>query len=159
MRNSSPMHLPIVGKRVNSIVNNNPDRLYTLLTAPGALQTLSWYGQERLMAWEDDILVAQTQGFRRYIYGLDCVVRLPNGNCQLVAPETAAFATAGLEVRLAGKGQRHPLIERIYVVPERRRQGIATAMVLRALRDFPDLVLDGKLTPDGAALFGYKLRH
>ena len=159
MRSQSHMHLPIVGKRLHSFVNTDPARLYPLLAAPGSSAAQPWYGEECLLAWEDEILVAQSGGFRRYVFGLTCVFRTPDGGLRLLDPERAAFGLAGLDVRLAGKGHRYPLVERIYVMPERRRQGIATTLVLRARRDFPDLALDGKLTAEGAALFGYTLKH
>ncbi|WP_331983537.1 hypothetical protein [Chitinimonas sp.] len=153
------MHLPIVGKRIHSFVTADPARLYPLLAAPGSSAAKPWYGEERLIAWEDDILVLENEGFRRYVFGLACVLQTPGCGLQVLDPEHAAFGLAGLDVRLPCKGQRSPLVERIYVMPERRRQGIASALILRARRDFPNLALDGKLTPEGAALFGYALKH
>ncbi|GAB3259815.1 GNAT family N-acetyltransferase [Chitinimonas naiadis] len=158
-RNQARLHLPLTGKAMHSFVNTEPARLYPLLAAPGSPAAAGWYGEERLVRYEGAVLVAENAGFRRYVYGLNCIVRASDGSLQVIDPEHATFGLAGLDVRLASKRQRRNLVERIYVMPEARRQGIATSLVLLAKQDMPDLSLDGKLTADGAALFGYPFKH
>ncbi len=43
----------------------------------------------------------------------------------------------------------------IFVRPECRRMGFASALIERARQDFPDLAVASQMTPDGAKFFGY----
>lgn len=44
-----------------------------------------------------------------------------------------------------------PIASNLYVIPSRRKQGIATALMKHAIANFPDLVLSQYRTPEGQA--------
>lgn len=151
--------LPLFGKVDYVRLNTQPDKIYQALSAPGAAAAKAWYGDEVVLTHANQVTVIDSVGFRRYVYGLSCIACLQDGEYVVVDCQHAAFGTAVLEVRKPGVLYKHAIIERIYVQPERRRQGIATHLLALAKADFDDLGLDGKLTDEGAAFFGYTVRH
>jgi GNAT superfamily N-acetyltransferase len=136
-------------------MNTRPEKLYQMLACPGSAVARCWYGVETL-GWKDEQIVsADSPAFRRYLFGLQECIVLESGAVVISAPDHAPFALGALDIRKPRERKAPPIVERIYVTPERRRQGIATQLLQVALKDFPDLSLDGQLTDEGAALFGY----
>ncbi len=149
--------LPLAGPLNLSFVQSMPERLYPLLALPGESIATSWYGAETLIRFEGNILVMENKTFRRYVYGLVEAVAYIDGELKPCIPGSRPLGTAALEVRKASSLRSRPLLERIFVMPNLRRQGIASRLLKSATADFPKLALDGKLTREGAAFFGYAL--
>jgi GNAT superfamily N-acetyltransferase len=145
--------LPCIGKVMHSELHAFPERLYPLISPPNTSLSRGWYLDEAVVRHEAPILIVEGAVFRRYVWGLQCLSR-PDGTVTHVQP---TLGLAGLDV-FKPKHKQAPLVSRIFVMPEFRRQGIATRLLERAMRDFPKLALDGQLTREGAAFFGYQLK-
>ncbi len=115
-----------------------------LLSSPNSAAASARYGVEAVSSVGDDaILVARSARYQRYVMtGLNP----PSGCC----------GVAVLEVRLAASKREPACVETVFVMPWARRQGVATRLLEQAIADFPKLAVDGHLTAEGAAFFGYK---
>jgi GNAT superfamily N-acetyltransferase len=145
--------LPLVGKLCQSELHTNAARLYPMLAPPNSALSAPWYELEQLVGEDGEIVILDSHAFCRYVWGLSCL-RQPDHTISHFLP---AMGMAALDVHKFGR-KRPPIVERVFVMPEFRRQGIATALVEHALHDFPKLSLDGQLSEEGAAFFGYRLR-
>lgn len=153
---NSRIHLPLAGRLVSSHLNTREDKLYPLLACPGSKVAMAWYGEEHLAGHDAIVVSAESPSFKRYLYGIRDSCMWLSDAVVIPSPTTAPSAIAAIEVQKPAKRKAPAIVGRIYVTPECRRQGLATLLVQIALTDFPNLSLDGKLTADGAALFGYE---
>jgi GNAT superfamily N-acetyltransferase len=140
-------HLSCAGHVV--LVRFEASVLAHMLALPTSPLAISRYGGEETVAREGALWIVETQYSRRYLL-------LPTDSVSIdIADSHIAFdtAVAALEIR---KHIPHPTVESIFVLPAWRRKGIASFLIHRARDDYPDLMLDGKFTLEGAALFGYR---
>jgi len=146
--------LPLLNPFRHSVLPREAGWIEAMLSLPGQALALQEYGEERLIPIAGRLAVAK--GARRHRYMLTSEVAPLNANGRVPALTSRKIsAVAALDVLLP-EGQYMPaILETIYVLPEQRRRGYATQLVAQALADFPELALDGRLTDEGAAFFGY----
>ncbi|MBV1774760.1 GNAT family N-acetyltransferase [Burkholderiaceae bacterium DAT-1] len=142
--------LPVVGYLSQNGVHDCPDKIFPVMSLPGGMFYRGDPAQEHFQWLDAHILFAETAHFVRFLYFVDPYI-VQSGHV------AGRMAPAVLQVRKATKRKSPPVVDVIYVIPELRRKGIATLLVNMAQEKFPNLSLDGNLSPDGAAFFGYQL--
>lgn len=144
---TTPIHgkarLPLAGKLEFRCFAEELRSVIPLLAPPSSSAAQARYGAEHVVSRCGDILVLRSSRYQRYV--LTAAV-CPEGCCGIGV----------LEVRLAQHKRTPPCIETIFVLPWMRRQGVALQLLRSAQADFPSLTVDGHLTADGAAFFGYR---
>lgn len=146
--------LPMLNPFRHSVLPKDADWAQAMLSLPGQALAQREYGEERLVPIAGRLAVAQ--GVRRHRYMLTSEMVPLNANGRVPALTSRQLsAVAVLEILLPEGQFMPPILETIYVRPDQRRRGYATQLVAQALADFPELALDGRLTDEGAAFFGY----
>lgn len=146
--------LPLLNPFRHSVLPKDADWAKAMLSLPGQALALQEYGEERLVPIAGRLAVAQGGRRFRYVLTSEAAPLTSNGRVPtLTSRQISAVAT--LEVLLPEGPLMPAIVDTIYVRPDQRRRGYATQLVAQALADFPELTLDGRLTDEGAAFFGY----
>lgn len=129
------------------VVTGEAPGLVEFLSPPNAPGMVSRMGEETVRLHQGDAMVVEGE---RYA--------IPGGWIQgrrYLALRGAGEIVGALNVTVRKEGRKTTAVASNVVVAEaHRRQGIASELFARARAEFPALVADIALTPDGAALLG-----
>lgn len=138
--------LPVHGD-APSISEENGEALSAFLAPVNHESITQRIGNERIMATEGDLILTQGNKFKNregWVQGYRYLLKDEDQNI-----------CAGLNLtRIHQDRKTHTIVSNVYVLPEGRRQGLASRLLNRAKQDFPNLKVDNCLTVRGAALFG-----
>lgn len=142
--------LPIIGPVSEGVFNAGSLDVFGL-AKPNTVLANSRFGHERILYQDEHLIVCTNQYFIRYLQ-----TTLPEEN--LKEKEMSAIAwhsemcVGGLVIRT--ESPTCHIVDNIYVDTAFRCHGIATSLIERAYRDFPDLCLDGRFSSAGIVFFG-----
>lgn len=131
------------------VVSGPAPGLAMFLLPPNASEVVARLGQEKVLLHQADCMVLEGERYRTR--GGDTVV----GRRYLALLPSSGEAIGALNVTVQKKGRKTSAVaSNVFVVPEHRRQGVASSLVKRALEDYPNLTVDNSMTAEGAKLFG-----
>ena len=142
--------LPITGKIF--IGNYNSGFIaVTMVARPNSVIARAFFGDEKILRQDDDILVSTNGLFIRYLR-LTPITRNQHcaDNSQLAWHPEMYPGCLLLKIM---PNEKH-FIDNIYVDPAFRHQGIATNLIEVAHHDFPHICLDGRFSEVGLDFFG-----
>jgi len=142
--------LPIIGAVREGVYN--PGSIEVLsLAKPDTILARTKYGMERILYQDAQLIVCTGQYFIRYLQ-----TSLPENEEGSSRSSATSWhddiCLASLILRI--KSPTCHTLDNIYVDSAYRCRGIATSLIERAYRDFPDLCLDGRFSAAGIHFFG-----
>ena len=140
------LNLPCLNGASPDIMGEAPG-LLAFLAPPNAPQMVARMGRENVVLHQANEMVLEGERFptrggwiqgRRYL-----------------TLDSHGAVIGALNVTLNKRDRKITAIaSNIVVSPENRRKGVAYGLLQRALLDYPGMVADTTMTPDGAALLG-----
>lgn len=142
--------LPIIGKIF--IGNYNYGALAIAMVArPNSIIVRSFFGDEKILRHDEDILVSTNGYFIRYLRLTSIRQNTnPAEHSQLAWHPEMCRGCLALKIM---SNDKH-FVDNIYVDPAFRHQGVATNLIEVARHEFPHICLDGRFSEDGFSFFG-----